>query len=104
MALQAQRTSGNQFEFCPYLFVVGNANRVDTFDNAFYFFRYFHHSFFYDLIITDDVYLDIRSNEGNPVQIIAERGSLGLAAYLAILAVFAVGTWRALGWPAGPAR
>jgi O-antigen ligase len=39
----------------------------------------------------------------NPVQIVAERGVLGLSAYLVILVVFAVATWRALGWPGGPA-
>jgi len=38
----------------------------------------------------------------NGIQLSAERGLLGLAAYLAILAVFGVGVWRSLGWPAGP--
>ena len=38
----------------------------------------------------------------NGVQIAAERGVLGLAAYAAIIVVFAVAAGRALGWPRGP--
>ncbi len=38
----------------------------------------------------------------NIVQIAAERGLVGLAAYAAIIVVFGVAAWRALGWPHSP--